>query len=161
MNNTNFTTSITIQQSPMAVFEAINNVRGWWSDEIEGSTDVRDAVFYYHFQDVHRCTIKITELVPGQKVTWLVLDNYFKFTNDKNEWNGNRISFEISDTGNGTQLLFTQTGLVPAYECYDICEKAWTQYVQQSLLSLITTGKGQPNAKDKPQTEDEKNLSQK
>jgi hypothetical protein len=35
---------------------------------------------------------------------------------------------------------------------------AWTSYIQNSLRDLIVTGKGQPNGKDKPQTENEKNL---
>jgi hypothetical protein len=48
-----------------------------------------------------------------------------------------------------------------AYECFDICSNAWTTYIQKSLRDLITTGKGKPNGKGKPQTEDEKKLTQK
>src|SRR5204863_7507891 len=58
-----------------------------------------------------------------------------------------------------TQVRFTQLGLVPEYECYDICENAWNTYIQKSLYSLITSGKGQPNSKENPQTEDEKRLA--
>jgi hypothetical protein len=87
-----------------------------------------------------------------------VMDNYFKFTKDKSEWKGNRIVFEITPKENKTQLQFTQVGLVAEYECYDICRDAWTNYIQNSLRSLITTGKGQPNGKGKPQTENEKKL---
>jgi hypothetical protein len=151
-----FTTTMLVDQTPTAVFNAINNPRGWWSEEIEGDTDKLNAVFDYHYQDVHRCKMKITELVPGKKVVWQVLDNYFSFTKDKSEWKDNTISFEITEKGNTTQVRFTQAGLVLEYECYDICENAWTTYIQKSLYSLITTGKGQPNGKDKPQTEDER-----
>jgi hypothetical protein len=52
----------------------------------------------------------------------------------------------------------THQGLVPEYECFEICRDAWTSYIQNSLHDLIVTGKGQPNGKDKPQTENEKNL---
>jgi hypothetical protein len=79
---------------------------------------------------------------------WLVLENQFDFTKDKTEWNGNRIVFEISDKEKKTELRFTQEGLVPAYECYDVCRNAWTSYIQGSLKDLITTGKGKPNAKE-------------
>jgi hypothetical protein len=76
------------------------------------------------------------------------MDNYFNFTKDKTEWKGNKISFEISKAGNKTQLIFTQLGLVPEYECYDVCFNAWTGYLQNSLKNLITAGKGQPNPKE-------------
>lgn len=159
MTTTDFTTRILVDQTATEVFNAINNVRGWWSEEIKADTDKLNAVFDYHYQDVHRSKMKIVEFIPNKKVVWQVLNNYFSFTEDKNEWIGNTIVFEISEKDNKTQLEFTQHGLVPEYECYDICEKAWSTYIQKSLYSLITTGKGQPNGKDKPQTEDEKNLS--
>lgn len=159
MTTSDFTTTISVDQTPTEVFNAINNVAGWWSEEIEGSTAKLNDEFNYHYQDVHRCKMKIVEFVPNKKVVWQVRDNYFSFTKDKNEWNGNTIIFEISEMDNKTQLQFTQVGLVPEYECYDICENAWSTYIQKSLYGLITTGKGQPNGKDKPQTEDEKKLS--
>jgi len=159
MTTSDFTTTILVNQTPAEIFNAINNVRGWWSEEIEGSTDKFNDEFNYHYQDVHRCKIKIIESIPGKKVVWQVLDNYFSFTKDKSEWKGNTILFEISEKDNKTHLQFTQVGLVPEYECYDICQNAWSTYIQKSLYSLITTGKGQPNGKDKPQTEDEKKMA--
>lgn len=159
MTTTDFTTTILVDNSPSEVFNAINNVRGWWSEEIEGITDKLNAEWNYHYQDVHRCNMKIVEFIPDKKIVWLVMDNFFSFTKDKSEWKGNKIIFEITAKGNKTQLQFIQEGLVPQYECYDICQGAWSTYIQKSLLSLITTGKGQPNGKDKPQTEDEKKLT--
>jgi uncharacterized protein YndB with AHSA1/START domain len=159
MNNNSFSTTILVDQTPEAVFSAVTNVRGWWSEEIEGGTSTLNDEFNYHFQDVHRCKMKLIEVVPNKKVVWLVLDNYFKFTKDKSEWINTKVIFEIGQKDNKTELHFTHEGLVPDYECYDICENAWTQYIQQSLASLVSTGKGQPNGKDKPQTADEKKLS--
>lgn len=155
-----FTTTITVAQSAAQVFNAINNPRAWWSEEIEGNTAQLGSHWHYHYQDVHRCTLEVTELVPNQKVVWTVIDNHFSFTHDKNEWKGNRIVFEISEKEGQTQLTFTQIGLVPTYECYDICEKAWQTYIGESLYNLITTGKGNPNSTGNPTTEDEKALSQ-
>jgi len=159
MTTSNFRTTILVDNSAEEVFNATSNVRGWWSEEIEGSTNKLNDEWNYHYQDVHLCKMKIIELIPNKKVVWLVMDNYFSFTKDKNEWKGNKIIFEIIEKNNQTQLQFTQEGLVPEFECYDISQNAWNTYIQKSLHSLVTTGSGQPNGKDKPQTEDEKKLT--
>lgn len=161
MSNKDFTTAILVDQTPEEAFNAINNVRGWWSEEIEGSTDKLNAEFNYHYEDVHRCKMKIIEMVPGKKVVWDVLENYFKFTEDKTEWTGTKIVFDITPHDNKTQIRMTHQGLVPEYECFDICKGAWTTYMQKSLYNLVTTGTGNPNATGKPQTENEKRLAAK
>ncbi len=38
MKSQNFSTTVRVDQTPEAAFAAINNVRGWWSGEIEGAT---------------------------------------------------------------------------------------------------------------------------
>lgn len=145
MNDRNYATTFTVGQTPEEAFAAINNVRGWWSEEIEGSTDKLGEAFDYHFKDVHRCKIQITELVPGKKVAWRVLDNYFSFTEDKSEWKGTEITFAISRNGDETEVHFTHLGLVPEYECYSACSEGWSYYIKTSLRELMATGKGRPN----------------
>ncbi len=146
MTTTDFATTLLVDKSPEEAFRAILNIRGWWSEEIEGNTENLNEEFTYHYKDVHRCKMKLTELVPNKKVVWLVMDNYFNFTNNQSEWKGTKIQFGISGKGKQTEIVFTHLGLVPEYECFDICSDAWTQYIRQSLYNLITTGKGQPNA---------------
>ena len=143
-----FTTTYSVDASPKEVFDAVNNVRGWWSGDITGSTDKLGAEFTYRDKDFHRSTQKITEFVPGEKVVWHVTDSYLDFVKDKKEWNGTDIVFEISKKDNKTQLTFTHVGLVPDFECYDDCSNAWGSYVNGSLKKLITTGKGKPNKKE-------------
>ncbi|SHM98743.1 SRPBCC family protein [Mucilaginibacter sp. OK098] len=169
MTTTDFTATILVDQTPAAAFNAITNVRGWWSEEIEGSTDKLNEVFNYHFEDIHRCQMKLIELIPDKKVVWHVMDNYFKpgIFNDashslssgdgfaKTEWVNTKIIFEISEKNGKTQIRFTHMGLVPDYECFDVCSNAWGHYIGESLLNLITTGKGQPNSTDNPMTTDE------
>jgi hypothetical protein len=147
-NDQNYTTSFTVNQTPDEVFAAINNPRGWWSEEIEGSTDKLGDEWNYHYEDVHRSKMKITEFIPNKKVVWDVLDNQFSFTQDKSEWIGNKIIFEIARSDNKTEVRFTQLGLVPEYECFDICSNAWGTYINGSLRNLITKGKGKPNHKE-------------
>jgi uncharacterized protein YndB with AHSA1/START domain len=148
MKTNDYTLSFTVDQSPEEVFDAINNVRGWWSGEIDGRTDKLGAEFTYRYQDMHRTTQKIAELVPGRKVVWHVLDAQINFVKDKAEWKGTDIVFEIARKGDKTELRFTHVGLVRAIECYGKCAGAWSFYINESLRGLITTGKGDPNEKE-------------
>jgi hypothetical protein len=144
-----YTTAFMVDQTPKAAFAAINDVRGWWSGNIEGSTDKLGAEWTYRYEDVHYSKQKITELVPGKKVVWLVLDSYLNFIEDKEEWNGSKITFAIAKKGDKTEVRFTHVGLVPEHECYGACSNAWGSYINGSLRGLITKGKGQPNPKEK------------
>lgn len=148
MYNQNFTTAFAVDQTPEEAFDAITNVRGWWSEEVEGSTNKLGDEFTYRYKDVHHCKMKLIEVVPGQKVVWLVLENYFDFTEDKSEWRGTKVVFEISRKDNKTEIHFAHLGLVPEYECFDVCSNAWGSYINGSLRSLIATGKGRPNEKE-------------
>jgi hypothetical protein len=148
MTIADFSTTLLVDQAQKEAFNTIKNIRGWWSAGIEGGTDKLNDEFIYHYKDIHYCKLKLIELVPDQKVVWLVLDNYFKFTEDKSEWKGTKLVFDISQKDNQTMIRFTHEGLVPQYECYEICREAWTNYIQDSLRGLITTGKGQPNIKE-------------
>jgi len=148
MKTPDFTATILVNQTPSEAFNAITNIRDWWSEEIEGGTHQLNDEFVYHYKDIHYCKMKLIELVPGKRVVWQVLDNYFQFTVDKTEWKGTKIVFDITGKDGQTAVTFTHEGLVPQYECYEICREAWTHYVTVSLYSLITTGKGQPNPKE-------------
>lgn len=145
MDDHDFTISFTVDQTPDAVFAAVNNVRGWWSQDISGPTDKAGQVFDYRYRDLHRCRIKIVELAPGSKVAWHVEQNHFSFTRDDTEWTGTDIVFDIAERDGRTEVRFTHVGLVPEYECYDVCSDGWGTYIKGSLRSLIVSGEGQPN----------------
>ena len=147
MDTRHYTATFAVDQTPDEVFAAVNDVRGWWSEEIDGPTDQLGAEFTFHHQELHKSTQKITELVPGKKVVWRVTESHINFVKDTNEWLDTEVVFEIARKGKKTELRFTHVGLVPAFECYGDCSGAWGFYVGDSLRSLITTGKGQPNKK--------------
>jgi hypothetical protein len=97
--------------------------------------------FTYHYKDVHSCKMKLIEVIPNNKVVWLVLDNYVNFSADKSEWKGTRVIFEICRKDGKTEIRFTHLGLVPEYECFNVCSNAWGSYINGSLRSLIITGR--------------------
>jgi len=145
MNTKDFTATFLVDQSPEEAFDAIINVNGWWTGNpgIEGSTDKINDEFTYRYEPYHYSKQKITELIPGKKVVWLVTDSNINFVEDKQEWTGTKISFEITKQDDQTQVKFTHIGLLPDIECYNDCSNAWGGYIQNSLRSLITEGKGQ------------------
>src|SRR5947209_895153 len=118
MSEPSYTTSITVDSTPAEVFAAITDVRGWWSEEVEGSTDRVGAEFRYRGHDdadtvEHLATIRVDELVPGRRVVWRVLDNSMSFIDDQTEWVDTEIRFDISAQDGGTTVRFTHAGLVP------------------------------------------------
>jgi uncharacterized protein YndB with AHSA1/START domain len=145
---TDQSTTITLEfdQSPQDVFNAVTDVRGWWSKNLEGGTSSLGDEFDYNVPGVHHCRIRLTEVTPSERVVWLVVDNTFSFVEDQEEWTDTEVHFEIATRSDGkTELRFTHVGLVPEFECYEICHKSWDFYVGHSLRKLITTGTGQPN----------------
>ncbi len=144
MSKQDFTLTFSVDQTPEEVFNAINNVRGWWSGEIEGGTARLGAEFTYRVGDVHFSKQKIAKFVPGKKVVWHVLDARLGFVRRKSEWEGTDIVFEITKKGAKTEIHFTHKGLVSAYECYESCSNAWGMLVNGNLRKLIATGEPQP-----------------
>jgi hypothetical protein len=148
MTKSDFTTTLLVDNTPKEAFNAINNVSEWWTEDLEGSSQkLNDEFTVRFFDDIHVTTQKIVEVIPNKKVVWLVTKSKLDFVQDKNEWTGTKISFEISEKNNKTQIRFTHLGLVPEIECYNDCFTGWNHYIRGSLFELLTKGKGKPEAK--------------
>jgi hypothetical protein len=143
MENQDFTTTIVLDQSPAQVFNAVNNPQSWWSGEIEGSSSKPGDEFTYRYQEFHQSRQRVVEMIAGKKVVWLVTESAINYAEDKREWTGTKIVFEITEQNNKTQLRFTHFGLNPNIECFNSCSNSWSMLIQQSLFSLITTGKAE------------------
>ena len=152
MANQNFSVSFLVDQRPGEVFAAVNNVKGWWTENLDGNTQELNDEFEVRFGDVHYSKQKLIEVVPNKKVVWLVTDSKLNFLKDKSEWTGTRISFEMAEQDKKTQVRFTHLGLVPEIECYDACSNAWSDYIKHSLRALITSSNGKANSNGKALT---------
>ncbi|OCX51195.1 ATPase [Mucilaginibacter sp. PPCGB 2223] len=147
MNEQNFTMTFLVDQSPKEVFDAVTNVAGWWSETVEGGTHNLNDEFSYRHGDLHYSKHKLIEVVPNKRVVWLTTDSELTFVENKTEWTGTTIIFDIAEKDGKTELTFVHQGLVPQFECYKACFGGWTYYLQESLLPLITTGNGNPDKK--------------
>ena len=144
MNDQSYTTSVWVDRSPAEVFDAVNDVRAWWTQEARGDTTRVGAEWDYRVRDIHTAKMRVTELVPGRRVVWRVLENYLNFVEDQSEWVGTEIRFELVEQDGGTRIDFTHDGLLPEFECYEVCNPAWTFYLRTSLPQLLSTGTGLP-----------------
>ncbi|RSM86278.1 SRPBCC domain-containing protein [Kibdelosporangium aridum] len=158
MSNTEYlSATMTVAQTPEEVFEAITNVRGWWSENLIGdSAALRDEFVFTDDSEhpgetakasegIRFARFQITEVVPGRRMVWHVVDAYLSFIDDHDEWTGTNVIFDLTTDAHGTTLHFTHEGLTAAESaCFEACSRGWTFYITQSLPQLITTGVGQP-----------------
>lgn len=145
MKNKHFTATFTVDQDPERVFQAINDVRGWWSGEVEGESGKLGDEFTYRVEGAHYSKQCVTEFIPGKRVVWHVVDARLEFVDDKDEWKGTDIVFDIASKGGKTELRFAHEGLAPTFECYEDCSNGWSMLVNGNLKKLIATGEHQPS----------------
>jgi len=148
MNKQDFSINFLVDQSPKEAFEAINNVRNWWTEGVDGNTEKLNDEFSVQFWDVHYSRQKLIEIIPYTKIVWLITDSKLTFIADESEWTDTKIIFNIAKKGDQTEVRFTHIGLVPQIECYKDCTNAWSGYINGSLQGLIITGKGKPTTKE-------------
>ena len=141
-----FTLTFTVEKSPDEVFDAINNVRGWWSGQVSGETDRVGAEFSYRYAGVHHSRQRVTELLRGKRIVWHVFEAELSFVADPSEWKGTDIVFETAAKGRQTEVRFSHVGLHAKRECYANCSSAWSLLVSGNLRRLIDTGTDQPDA---------------
>ena len=142
MENQSYATSFTVDQSPDEVYAAVMDVVRWWTGEVVGPAGQIGDEFTYVHPDIHYSRQRVTELVPGERVVWRVVDSKLSFASDPSEWTGTDIIFDIARQGDQTVVRFAHQGLTPQFECFDNCSSAWSFYINGSLRRLITTGEG-------------------
>lgn len=136
MANQDYTFSFDSSRRPDAVFDALLDVRHWWSglygEEISGDSRKPDDEFTFSAGGgMHYSKQKLVEFIPSQKLTWKVTDSNLSFLENKGEWTNTQFGFELSKHGEGTKVTFTHQGLVPQIECFNNCSNAWGLYMQK------------------------------
>src|ERR1019366_7060869 len=106
MSDHDFTTTVSVGQTPHEAYSAILNVDGRWTGSNEGKCDEVGDEFIHRDGEAHYCKLRVTGLAPNKRVTWLVLDNHFTFVENQDEWKDTQITFEIAAAEGQTQVRF-------------------------------------------------------
>lgn len=138
--------TIAVSATAEQAFDAICRVSDWWASDLDGETTGLDSEFKVCFGETW-VNFRITQFEPGRVVAWYVSDSNLPWLNDKTEWTGTTVRFEIANKGSDTSITLTHVGLHPGVECYENCNLGWNFYVGQSLSKLIADGQGMPNSR--------------
>lgn len=120
----------------------ISNVPAWWGVTFSGSTEKAKDTFIIKMGEEAFFNFTVTELIPAKRIVWLITDCNMPWYADKKEWANTRLIFDLKEHNGVTTLQFTHEGLTPDVECYKDCAPGWTHWINTSLLSYFTTGKG-------------------
>jgi hypothetical protein len=143
MTKTNFQLSITVSASTEEALAKINQVNKWWAKKVIGKSEKLNDQFTVDFGSTW-VDFRITELKPDERVVWTVTDCNLEWIQNKKEWNGTDVIFDITHKNGATQIDFTHNGLIPSCECYEDCKVGWTEHVSESLVKFINGGTGMP-----------------
>ncbi|HTI10213.1 MAG TPA: SRPBCC domain-containing protein [Puia sp.] len=143
MGKNNFSSSITAKISATEAIKRISDVPEWWGITFSGSAKKQNDTFVVKMGGDSFFNFTVVELIPGKRVVWLVTDCNMPWYSDKKEWANTKLIFDLSENNGVTNLIFTHEGLTPEVECYKDCEPGWTHWIQKSLFSYFTTGKGE------------------
>jgi hypothetical protein len=138
--------SIVIAASARTVFESINRISSWWTENFYGSTQSAGDRWTVSYGRTF-VNAEVVERVPDRTIVWMITDCHLHWLKNKTEWKNTRLRWQLTETAGSTEINFTHVGLVPQIECYEDCRKGWDQYIKGSLPQLITRGKGKPEKK--------------
>jgi hypothetical protein len=138
-----FSYGLAVKASAKEAMEKISQVNLWWAKKFKGHASKLNDEFSVYFGDTF-VNFRISEVIPGKKITWLVTDCNLHWIKDRKEWKNTEAIWTLAEKGGKTQIDFVHKGVIPESECYDSCKAGWTHHLEDSLLKLINEGKGFP-----------------
>lgn len=127
--------------SPANVYTALTTptgLSGWWTNDTQGDGAV-GGTLQFRFR-AGGFDMKVLETQPAERVLWEVVDG-------PEEWIGTHVSFELTQDGDYTIVLFRHEGWKEPVEFMHHCSTKWAVFLM-SLKSLVETGTGAPHPHD-------------
>ena len=148
----------TTPASTAEAYDKICRVTEWWTQTVDGKSGAKGDAFTVRFGETFTDFV-IDEAIPGHKLVWRVTNCYLPWQNNKTEWNGTSVVWEISERDGGSAIALTHHGLVPGAECFEDCQRGWDFFVGESLHQFITDGVGRPELRCRGKAADVENTN--
>jgi uncharacterized protein YndB with AHSA1/START domain len=129
-----------ITAAPTDVYAALTTIEGlaaWWTTDTSGAVD---DVLKFRFGSVGGFDMKVLDRQPNARVQWEVVEG-------PDEWVGTTVSFDLTQDGEWTIILFAHTGWREPVEFMNHCSTKWAIFLM-SLKSLVESGTGAPHPND-------------
>jgi hypothetical protein len=111
-------------------------IAGWWSDNVQGSASSPGDEFTVRFPDTEvPFVLKVTESADGV-VEWQVPDS-------PPWWEGTSIRFEVSESADGSNLMFSHAGFDPDDPIIPVITPAWVRFLD-NLVAVAESGEASP-----------------
>jgi uncharacterized protein YndB with AHSA1/START domain len=138
---------IGIKAGPAKVYDAIATVAGvagWWTRETAGQSKVGGTVSTRfrnsEGKEIGYMEFEVLKLEPNKEVQW-------RFKAGPEEWVGTDVTFQLTDVGDQTVVLFGHRNWREWVEFMAHCSMKWATFLL-SLRELVETGKGSPSPDD-------------
>ena len=127
-----------------AAIATAEGVAGWWTRDTTGTSKVGEALTARfrsaEGKEIGMMEFEVLKLDPNREVQW-------RFKAGPPEWIGTDATFQLSDTGDQTVILFGHRNWREAVEFMAHCSMKWATFLL-SLRELVETEKGRPSPDD-------------
>ncbi|MGH7714098.1 MAG: SRPBCC family protein [Gemmatimonadaceae bacterium] len=127
-----------------AALSTLEGVAGWWTKETTGESKTNGTIKVRfrspNGDEVGKMDIDVLKLNPNKEVHW-------RFKAGPEEWVGTDVTFNLSQDGDYTVILFGHRNWREAVEFTAHCSMKWATFLL-SLRELVETGKGKPSPDD-------------
>jgi uncharacterized protein YndB with AHSA1/START domain len=138
---------IGIRAPAAKVYEALataQGVAGWWTRDTTGTAatggTLTSRFLHGDGKEIGRMVYQMTQLDPNREVRW-------RFTDGPPEWIGTDATFQLTQDGDMTILIFGHRNWKEPVEFMAHCSMKWAVFLM-SLRELVETGKGKPAPED-------------
>ena len=127
-----------------AALSTIEGLAGWWTKETTGTSKMGGTI-EFRFRDTNG------EIMGAMDMEVLALDTnknvHWRCKSGPEEWIGTDVTFDITQDGDYTIVLFGHRNWREAVEFTAHCSMKWATFLL-SLKDLLETGKGKPAPND-------------